>query len=89
MDIDDVARRLATTVRHVRRLVLERRIAHYKVGGKLRFDRVEIEAWVAATRVPAEPDIGIPAPAIRSSGGSTQHRPLRPVPRRPPRRNAS
>jgi len=88
MDIDDVARRLATSVRHIRRLVLERRIAHYKVGGKLRFDRIEIEAWVAAARVPAEPDIEFSAPAVRRSG-SSQHRPLRQVPARTRRRDAS
>ena len=58
MDINEVAAFLNTTVRHIRRLVLERRIPHYKVGGKLRFGRQETHDWVAASRVPVQgPDL--------------------------------
>jgi excisionase family DNA binding protein len=53
MDIEDVAQRLAVGVRHVRRLVTEKRIPYRKWGHLLRFEPDEIEAWIAATKVPA------------------------------------
>jgi len=49
-DITTVARRLGVEVRHVRRLVLERRIPFIKWGHLLRFDPDEIEAWIDAAR---------------------------------------
>ena len=52
LDIEGVATHLNITVRHVRRLVLERRIPHLKVGRLLRFDPEEIAAWLRATEVP-------------------------------------
>jgi len=52
--IDAVAAYLGVTVRHVRRLVNERRIPFYKWSRLLRFDPAEIAAWVEETRV--EPD---------------------------------
>ncbi|MHB8439619.1 MAG: helix-turn-helix domain-containing protein [Acidimicrobiales bacterium] len=52
IDMDEVARFLATTARHVRRLVQERRIPFIKVGKFIRFDEDEIHAWVDASRVP-------------------------------------
>lgn len=55
MDINDVAALLNTTVRHIRRLVAERRIPFHKIGGKVRFWRHDVEAWVDATLVPAKP----------------------------------
>lgn len=56
MDVKDVAALLSTTVGHIRRLVAERRIRFHKVGGKVRFWRHEVEAWVASTLVPAGRD---------------------------------
>ena len=50
MDINDVAALLNTTVRHIRRLVAERRIPFHKLGGKLRFGRHEVEAWTLRPR---------------------------------------
>lgn len=44
MDIKQVAERLGVEVRHVRRLVHERRIPFIKWGHLLRFDPVEIDA---------------------------------------------
>ena len=58
MDIEAVAQRLAVGVRHVRRLVTEKRIPYRKWGHLLRFEPDEIEAWIAASRVPSEPAIG-------------------------------
>jgi len=58
MDVDAVAWRLGTSVRHIRRLVLERRIPFHKIGGKLRFDPAAIDEWIAGSLMPArhEPD---------------------------------
>jgi excisionase family DNA binding protein len=47
----DVALRLGTSVRHVRRLVAERRIPIVKVGRFVRFEDHEIEHWVDDHRV--------------------------------------
>ena len=52
LDIEGVATHLNITVRHVRRLVFERRIPHLKVGRLLRFDPDEIAVWLRATEVP-------------------------------------
>ncbi len=49
--MDDVAIRLGTTVRHVRRLVAERRIPIVKVGHFVRFDSHELDHWVDDRRV--------------------------------------
>jgi excisionase family DNA binding protein len=55
MDIEAVAQRLAVGVRHVRRLVTEKRIPYRKWGHLLRFEPDEIEQWIEATKVPARP----------------------------------
>jgi excisionase family DNA binding protein len=52
VDIEWVARRLGVKVRHVRRLVAERRIPFVKWGHLLRFDPSEIEAWIDVSRWP-------------------------------------
>lgn len=51
LDIPQVATRLGTSVRHVRRLVLEKRIPYFKVGGLVRFEIEDVEAWITANRV--------------------------------------
>jgi len=51
LDVADVAVRLGATVRFVRRLVAERRIPYVKVGKFVRFDPVEVEAWIDDHRV--------------------------------------
>ncbi|MGH3372523.1 MAG: helix-turn-helix domain-containing protein [Nocardioidaceae bacterium] len=53
-NIQGVAHRLGVTVRHVRRLVTERRIPFIKWGHLLRFDPAEIEAWLDGLRRPPE-----------------------------------
>lgn len=55
MDIEEVARRLSVGVRHVRRLVTEKRIPYRKWGHLLRFERDEIEEWIEAMKVPVRP----------------------------------
>jgi excisionase family DNA binding protein len=51
VDINVVAMRLGVQVRHVRRLVHERRIPYVKWGHLLRFDPADINAWLEASRV--------------------------------------
>jgi excisionase family DNA binding protein len=46
LDIASVADRLGVTVRHIRRLVAERRIPFIKWGSILHFDPDEIDDWI-------------------------------------------
>jgi excisionase family DNA binding protein len=55
MDLSTVATYLGVGERHVRRLVLERRIPFIKWGHLLRFDPDEIDAWLDTNRVPCRP----------------------------------
>ena len=50
LNISEVAEVLGVDVRHVRRLVHERRIPFIKWGHLLRFDPAEIEAWIDQSR---------------------------------------
>lgn len=52
LNIDQLAQRLGITVRHVRRLVAERRVPHLKVGRLVRFDSAEIAEWLDRRRRP-------------------------------------
>ena len=49
--IAEVAEHLNVTVRHVRRLVADRRIPYLKWGHLLRFDPAELRAWLDAARM--------------------------------------
>lgn len=51
LDIEEVADHLGVSVRHVRRLVAERRIPFVKWGHLLRFDPNELAAWIDDSRV--------------------------------------
>jgi excisionase family DNA binding protein len=53
LTIAEVAEWLGVDVRHVRRLVQERRIPYIKWGHLLRFDPDEIEAWITRHHVGA------------------------------------
>ena len=53
LTIAEVADALGVNVRHVRRLVHERRIPYIKWGHLLRFDPIEIAEWVDRARRPA------------------------------------
>jgi excisionase family DNA binding protein len=52
MSIDQLAQRLGITVRHVRRLVADKRIPYLKVGKLVRFDADEIAEWLHSHRQP-------------------------------------
>ena len=54
-DVEALAGRLGVPVRHVRRLVAERRIPFIKWGHLLRFDPAEIEVWLDGARRPPAP----------------------------------
>jgi excisionase family DNA binding protein len=54
LTIDEVAERLNTSPRFVRRLVAERRITFTKIGKFVRIPSTEVEAFVIAGRVTAE-----------------------------------
>jgi excisionase family DNA binding protein len=66
LTLAEVAERLNTTPRHVRRLVFERRIAYRKLGRYVRFHPDDVAEYVAAHRVEA----ARPAAArFRAAGG--------------------
>ncbi len=50
LTIDQLAERLGITVRHVRRLVAEKRVPYLKVGKLVRFNPDEIKQWLASRR---------------------------------------
>jgi excisionase family DNA binding protein len=54
LDVVELARHLGVNVRHVRRLIAERRIPFIKWGHLIRFDPDEIVAWLEANRCHAE-----------------------------------
>ena len=53
LTLAEAAERLGTSVRFIRRLIAERRIAFVKVGRHVRIDPADLEAFVAAGRVEA------------------------------------
>ena len=53
MSIDQLAQRPGITVRHVRRLIAEKRFPYLKVGRLVRFDPGEIATWLSESRQPA------------------------------------
>lgn len=57
LDIETLAQRLNDSVRHVRRLVAERRIPYLKVGHFIRFDPREVNDWLAEHRVRGRSDM--------------------------------
>jgi excisionase family DNA binding protein len=52
LTIDQLAQRLGTSARHVRRLVAERRVPYIKVGKFVRFDPDDIAGWLDRARRP-------------------------------------
>ena len=53
LDVQGASEYLGTAPRFIRRVVFERRIPHYKVGGRLRFNRRDLDTYVRTTYVPA------------------------------------
>lgn len=85
LDVEGIADYLGVTVRHVRRLVLERRIPFIKWGHLLRFDLDEIDAWIDGWRqAPVVQPMG--TGSVAPGDVSTEDEP--PVSERPRRRTA-
>jgi excisionase family DNA binding protein len=53
LSVEQAAERLGTSVRFVRRLIFERRIAFVKVGRHVRIASGDLDAFIAAGRVAA------------------------------------
>jgi excisionase family DNA binding protein len=51
LTIEEAAKYLGTTARHVRRLVSDHSLSYYKVGGRVRFADVDLDAWLDARRI--------------------------------------
>jgi excisionase family DNA binding protein len=51
LSVDQAAERLGTSVRFVRRLIAERRIAYVKLGRHVRIAAEDLEAFIEAGRV--------------------------------------
>ncbi len=54
LDINQLAEHLGVNVRHIRRLVAERRIPFIKWGHLIRFDPSEIGDWLEHNRRPMD-----------------------------------
>ena len=51
LSVEQAAERLGTSVRFVRRLVFQRRIAYVKLGRHVRITTRDLDAFIAARRV--------------------------------------
>jgi excisionase family DNA binding protein len=51
VDVAVVAERLGVSVSYVRARVFHREIPFYKIGGAVRFDPGEVEAWLSEQKV--------------------------------------
>jgi excisionase family DNA binding protein len=51
LTVEQAAERLGMSVRHVRRLLAERRVAYHRLGRAVRLHPADLDAYVAATRV--------------------------------------
>ena len=76
LSVEQAAERLGTSVRFVRRLIAERRIAYVKVGRHVRLDPTDVEAFIAASRVEIQPSSVTVLPHRRPSSrrASSAHR---------------
>jgi excisionase family DNA binding protein len=76
LSVEQAAERLGTSVRFVRRLIAERRIAYVKVGRHVRLDPTDVEAFIAASRVEIRPSsvTALPHRHPSSRRASSAHR---------------
>jgi excisionase family DNA binding protein len=63
LSVEQAAERLGTSVRFVRRLIAERRIAYVKLGRHVRITARDLDAFIGASRV----DVG-ELPAVARKG---------------------
>jgi excisionase family DNA binding protein len=74
LTMEEVAERLRTTPRHVRRLVFERRIAYRKLGRYVRFHPDDVDEYVAAARISVDTVPGVGGTVARLRRRSTAAR---------------
>lgn len=55
LDIEQAAEYIGRDIYFVRRLVHRRAIQYYKIGGRLRFDVADLDAFLATCRVESQP----------------------------------
>jgi excisionase family DNA binding protein len=79
LSVEEAAERLGTSVRFVRRLIAERRIAYVKVGRHVRLDPADVEAFIAASRVEIRPSLVAALPHRRSRSPRASSAPRRRV----------
>ena len=68
LTIDQLAERLGVSIRHIRRLIAERRVPYLKVGWLVSFDPAEIAAWLDGARHPqrqGDDRVGVAIPTRR------------------------
>lgn len=58
LDVEGAAAHLSMSEAFVRKLVLQQRIRHYKVGHRLRFDPADLDAFIRAGVVEARAEKG-------------------------------
>jgi excisionase family DNA binding protein len=58
LTVDEAAERLGTSVRFIRRLIAERRIAYTKLGRHVRIAAGDLDAFVASGRVESRSPAG-------------------------------
>ena len=68
LNITQVADALGVNVRHVRRLVYERRIPFIKWGHLIRFDPADVARWMKANTVEHPPGTSVARPHAASRG---------------------
>ncbi len=75
LTVDQAAERLGTSSRLIRRLIAERRIAFTKLGKHVRIDTGDLDAFVAAGRVPPTttslPETWRASTSLRSASGQS------------------
>jgi excisionase family DNA binding protein len=75
VNADEVADRLSTSVRHIHRLVAEKRLPHVKVGHFVRFDLMDVARWVEDHKVDSVGDrSGDEHPWVKHRSDSLGHK---------------
>jgi excisionase family DNA binding protein len=74
LDFEDGAARLGVTPRWMRRQVLNKAIPYYKIGGMIRFDSADLDAYIASARI--DPKAG-PLAAAHKGGDKPSVKPTR------------
>lgn len=78
LTIVEAAEYLGTSPRHIRRLMTDHSLTHYKIGGHIRFADVDLDAWLDRQKVEGRGD-GAKTQASASGASGTPHgsRPVR------------